>query len=41
MILADVDGAIEAEQVESWLEALRPTNGVVLMGARDARQDVA
>jgi DNA-binding NarL/FixJ family response regulator len=33
VILADVDGAIEPEQVESWLEALRPTSGVVLMGA--------
>jgi DNA-binding NarL/FixJ family response regulator len=48
VILADVDGAIEAEQVESWLEALRPTNGVVLMGAEGRapgrgvnRQDVA
>jgi DNA-binding NarL/FixJ family response regulator len=33
VILADVDGAIDPEQVESWLEALRPTSGVVLMGA--------
>ncbi len=48
VILADVDGAVEAEQVESWLEALRPTNGVVLMGAEGRapgrgvnRQDVA
>ena len=48
VILADVDGAIEPEQVESWLEALRPTSGVVLMGAEGrapgrgvARQDVA
>jgi DNA-binding NarL/FixJ family response regulator len=48
VILADVDSAIEAEQVESWLEALRPANGVVLMGAEGRapgrgvnRQDVA
>jgi DNA-binding NarL/FixJ family response regulator len=33
VILADVDSAIEPEQVETWLEMLRPTRGVVLMGA--------
>jgi NarL family two-component system response regulator YdfI len=48
IILADVDGAIDPEQVESWLDALRPASGIVLMGAegraasRGARpQDVA
>src|SRR4051794_4167249 len=48
VILADVDSAIEPEQVERWLEALRPTSGIVLMGAEGrapargvARQDVA
>src|SRR5262245_17569065 len=33
VILADVDSAIEPEQVEAWLETLRPTSGVILMGA--------
>jgi len=48
IILADMDGAIDPEQVESWLDALRPASGIVLMGAegraaaRGARpQDVA
>jgi DNA-binding NarL/FixJ family response regulator len=40
VILADVDGAIEAEQVEV-AEALQPTNGVSRPSAEDARQDVA
>jgi DNA-binding NarL/FixJ family response regulator len=33
IILADVDGPLEPEQVEGWLDALRPTSGVILMGA--------
>ena len=35
VLLADLDGIADAERVDEWLDALRPRNGVLVIGSTD------